>query len=226
MKNIINLIVLICLCSFGAQSQTGSSFGIRGGVNFQNINGTDDLEKDLANDLLTAFHAGIVATIPLVPTFYIQPGLLYTIKGAKFEDVVLNQTFSNTIKISYLEIPINFLFKPMLGSGHLLLGVGPYVALGIGGTSKYEGVGISRTNDIEFKNTVSVTDPIDGFYLKTIDMGANLLAGYEFGSGISFQLNAQLGLTEINPQDDRIISDKSSYKNTGFGISLGYNFYL
>jgi hypothetical protein len=45
--------------------------------------------------------------------------------------------------------------------------------------------------------------------------------------GIFLQLNGQLGMLKINPEDKRIItvySDKLSVKNTGFGLSLGYRF--
>jgi hypothetical protein len=63
----------------------------------------------------------------------------------KVNDVILGQSFNTTLKISYLELPLNFLYKPMLGKGHLLLGFGPYVAFGIGGKATYEGGGSSLT---------------------------------------------------------------------------------
>ncbi len=62
------------------------------------------------------------------------------------------------------------------------------------------------------------------FYVRPFDAGANLLAGYEFGFGISFQLNAQLGLLKVNPGYDGDSNDDTSVKNTGFGISVGYRF--
>jgi hypothetical protein len=57
-----------------------------------------------------------------------------------------------------------------------------------------------------------------------LDAGANAFAGYEMASGIFVQLNTQFGLVSINPQDKRIVDDKSSVKNSGFGVSLGYRF--
>ena len=129
----------------------GTSFGLRAGVNFQNINGKDENDDKLKNDILTGFNIGLNAEIPVGVDFYFQPGLLYTIKGAKNEDVILGQTFNTTIKISYLELPLNFLYKPLLGTGHLILGFGPYVAFGIGGKATYEGGGSSLTEKINFK---------------------------------------------------------------------------
>jgi hypothetical protein len=57
-----------------------------------------------------------------------------------------------------------------------------------------------------------------------LDAGANLLAGYEFSNRISFQLNAQLGLAKINSKYENSPNAKTSAKNTGFGVSLGYRF--
>jgi Outer membrane protein beta-barrel domain len=230
MKRSIPLLTAILFCSLFSQAQEatvkagGTTFGIRAGVNFQNINGKDASDNKLSNDLITGFNVGVNAEIPVAPEFYFQPGLLFSTKGAKNSEVTLGQTVNSTIHISYVELPLNFLFKPTLGTGHLLLGFGPYVALGVGGKAKYEGAGASVTEDIKFKKNVATTDPQNVAYFKPMDAGANLLAGYEFGNKLSFQLNAQLGMLKINPTYEGASNDKSSAKNTGFGLSVGYRF--
>ena len=230
MKIRISLVTIMILGTMLLQAQQkvnlrgNTSFGLRAGVNFQNINGKDENGDKLENDILTGFNIGVNAEIPVGVDFYFQPGLLYTIKGAKNEDVILGQSFNTTLKISYLELPLNFLYKPMLGKGHLLLGFGPYVAFGIGGKATYEGGGSSLTEKIKFKKTVKSSDPDDVVYIRPMDAGANMLVGYEFGNRVSFQLNTQLGLTKINPEYEGASNDKSSAKNTGFGFSLGFRF--
>ena len=230
MKKSIGLITSMILFTMFLQAQEkanpggNTSFGLRAGVNFQNINGKDENGDKLENDLLTGFNIGINAEIPVGVDFYFQPGLLYTIKGAKSKEVILGQTINGKMKISYLELPLNFLYKPLLGTGHLILGFGPYVALGVNGKVTYEGGGSSVDSDIKFKNKVMDTDSDDFVYIRPLEAGANLLAGYEFGNRVSFQLNAQLGLTKINPEYEGIPDDKTSAKNTGFGFSLGYRF--
>jgi hypothetical protein len=230
MKKRIGLIAVVVLGTIFSQAQQktsntgGTSFGFRGGVNFQNINGKDENGDKLENDILTGFNIGINAEIPVGVDFYFQPGLLYTIKGAKSKDVILGQTINGKVKISYVELPLNFLYKPMLGKGHLLLGFGPYVALGLSGKVTYEGGGSSLSSDIKFKNKVMTTDSDDVVYMRPLEAGANLLAGYEFGNRVSFQLNTQLGLTKINPEYEGETDDKTSAKNTGFGFSLGFRF--
>lgn len=230
MKKKIILMTLLIGAGLFAQAQQKTSpvsrttFGLRAGVNFQNITGKDANGNKLENDLLTGFNIGINAEIPVAPQFYIQPGVLYTIKGAKSKDVILGQEITGTLTIAYVEVPVNFIFRPLLGTGHLLLGFGPYVAFGVDGKAKYEGGGSSVSEDIVFKKDVKASDADNVVYIKPMDAGANMLLGYEFANKVSFQLNAQLGLTEINPTYEGSSNGQSSQKNTGFGFSIGYRF--
>ena len=104
----------------------------RAGVNFQNLNGKDEDGDKLDNKLKTGFNAGVNAEIPVGIDFYVQPGLLFSTKGSKFDDA------NGEIKrnISYIEIPVNFLYKPELGDGRMLLGFGPYAAFAVGGNTE------------------------------------------------------------------------------------------
>src|SRR5687768_33723 len=112
--------------AFSTKAQT--TFGIRAGVNFQNINGEDPDGDDLDFKLKTGFNIGVNAEIPVAPDFYVQPGVLFSTKGAKSK-----VDDDAKVKLSYIEVPINFLYKPVLGTGKLLLGIGPYVAFAVGG---------------------------------------------------------------------------------------------
>jgi opacity protein-like surface antigen len=194
--------VAATLFSTAIFAQSKTTFGIRAGVNFQNLNGKDENDDNLDNKLKTGFNAGVNAEIPVGIDFYLQPGVLFSTKGAKLSD-------SDTkINLSYVEVPVNFIYKPELGTGRMVLGFGPYAAYAVGGKIK------DPDSDIEFGD-----QPDE---LKRFDAGANLLAGYEFSNKLSFQLNAGLGLVNISnrPSGD----NKSTLKNTGFGVSLGYRF--
>ena len=175
-----------------AQSKT--SFGIRAGVNFQNLNGKDAEGDKLENKLKTGFNAGVNAEIPVGIDFYLQPGLLFSTKGAKAN------AGDATTNLSYVELPVNFIYKPELGTGRMVLGFGPYVGYALSG--KYKNGAIE--SDIKFG------DQLDE--LKRLDAGANLLAGYEFNNKLSFQLNAGLGLLDIHNKP--VGDNKSSIKNT------------
>ena len=225
---IISLLAIVLLTgtmAFGQDTgNTGMRFGILGGVNFQNLNGDNYNGDKLENDMLIGFHAGVNVLIPIAPEFYFQPGLLFSTKGAENEDVVLGTTIITTTNLSYIEVPLNLVYRGALGNGFVLVGFGPYVAYGIGGKVKIEGGSVTVENDIEFKNVVETGDDLLVPYYKAFDAGANIFAGYEMAGGIFLQLNAQLGMLNINPEDKRIADDKTAVKNTGFGLSLGYRF--
>ena len=224
-KQFIVLTTALVLGITMAYAQKGEdklvSFGIRAGVNLQKIYGDDFMGNKLTNDFITGFHAGINADLFISEGFYLQPGLLYSTKGAK----KTNNNTEYTQNISYIELPVNLLFKPQLGSGRLLLGAGPYAAYGISGKSKTKSGDAAVELDAKFKNKINAADYLNGlYYLKPFDFGGNIIVGYELNSGFSLQLNAQLGLSEINPEIDGVTADKSKWKNMGFGASLGYRF--
>lgn len=194
-----------------------TSFGLRGGINFYNINGKDVNGDKLDNKIKTGFNVGVNAEIPVGIDFYLQPGVLFTTKGAKEVDGP-----DNSVSLAYVEIPVNFLYKPELGTGRLLLGFGPYAAFGVGGSYKVSGAG---SRDVKFKGDITAAEALSGdLYVKRFDAGGNLLFGYEFANKFSAQLNASLGLVNINPDVEGNQLGESSTKNTGFGVSVGYRF--
>lgn len=205
-----------------AQTQTvtagGTTFGIRAGVNLQNLNGKEADGDKLENKLVPRFNVGVNAEIPVATDFYLQPGLLFATKGTKSEGGLSGD---DKLTLSYIELPVNFIYKPTLGAGKLLLGFGPYVAYGIGGKVKSD---VGGDIDVKFKGDVEAGDDPAKAYFKPFDAGANLLFGYELSNRLSAQLNAQLGLVNILPDYAGAQDSDARAANTGFGISLGYRF--
>lgn len=202
---------------WGEQDPQRTTFGIRAGLDFHNVVGTDAAGNDLENDLKPAFHIGVVADMPIATDFYIQPGLLWHSKGFQYDDNLIGEA---KVSIHYLELPVTLLYKPMVGNGNLVLGFGPYLAYGIGGKAKFDE---GDDQDVKFENEVGATDS-DAVYFRPWEAGANFTVGYQFMGNLSAQLHAQLGLTDINPDIEGGSSGETSYKNIGFGISLGYHF--
>lgn len=214
MKSKVLLIALATtVFAIGAKAQN-TTFGVRAGINFQNLTGKDVNGHKLDNKLKTGINIGLNAEIPIAEDFYVQPGLLFTTKGAK------DKTYRKVnTRLSYLEIPINLLFKPELGDGKLLLGFGPYAGIAVGGS--YTDAGGNKY-DFKFRHKVTYSELADGPYVRRMDFGANFLAGYELSNKLSFQLNAQLGLSNIQTKIEGQAVPK--IKNTGFGVSVGYRF--
>jgi hypothetical protein len=194
MKTRLIYIVLILILSAPlviAQNseKTNAAFGILGGVNFQNLNGKDYSGDKFTNDMIIGYHLGVNVMIPIVPQFYFQPGLMFSTKGAKYSD-------GSTARISYIELPLDAVYKALLGNGYFILGFGPYLGYAI------------STKGGDFKK---------------FDAGGSIFVGYETAGGIFFQLDTEQGMINIYP-DSGNSEDKSTIRNTGFGLSLGYRF--
>lgn len=216
------LVFTLFITSVMAQSDVPgkTSFAVLGGVNFQNLNGKDNSGDKLENDLIVGYHFGVNVQIPVAPEFYFQPGLQFSTKGAK--NTV--SAITNTYKLSYIELPLNFVYKGLLGKGYFMIGLGPYVAYGVGGKAIYEGGSSTSESKIKFKNEVVSGDPLSTVYIKPFDAGGDIFFGYEMAGGLFVQLNAQLGMINIRPDNYLLPDDSSTLKNTGYGISLGYRF--
>ena len=220
----VSLILIFTLLVSSAMAQTGeigkTRFAVLGGVNFQNLNGKDMSGDKLENDLIVGYHFGVNAQIPVAPEFYFQPGLQFSTKGAK--NTVSSLT--NTYKLSYIELPLNFVYKGLLGNGYFMIGLGPYLAYGVGGKAIYEGGSSTSESKIKFKSEVVSGDPLTEVYVKPFDAGGDIFFGYETAEGLFMQLNAQLGMINIKPDNYLYPDDSSTLKNTGYGLSLGYRF--
>lgn len=201
MKKIVFTVAALCI-AMATFAQT--TYGVKLGPNFSSLTTKSDGSKE-TNKMLVGLAGGVYANIPLAPQFYIQPSLNYEGKGGK------DKSSDAKLRLNYLTLPIDLLFKPEMpnGSGSWIVGVGPY--LGYGFSGKVSGGGASGD---PFK-TYGATG---GALLNRFDAGANVQLGYEMANGFNVSLNGELGLINIEKNGD---SDNSA-KNTSFGISLGY----
>ncbi len=217
------ILLLVAPASHGQlrrKVDTGMHFGIQGGLNVQTIVGKDYWGEKLNNDLFPGFHAGGSLILTFAPDLYIQPGILFSVKGAK--QTILTDDIKKTTRLSYIEVPVYVLFRPQLGDGHILLAAGPYAAYGIMGKERTK-IG-PITTELTVKYVSDATDrPTSYVYYRGPDAGANVYVGYELFNGIFFQINGQMGLLKINP-DYGITDDPASKKNIGFGASAGFRF--
>jgi len=192
------LFATFSVAALQANAQAGR-FGINAGVNFANINGKDAE----GTKLKTGFQAGVTYDIGLADEFVLQPGISYVQNGSK----VKGDEFDERWDLNYIQVPVTFQYQPALGTGNLLLGVGPYVGFGVG-----------KVKGSLFDDKVSSKSDWDDAGLKKVDAGGKLLVGYQLGMGLSFNLNANLGLANLSDDKD------AKFHNTSFGVTVGYKF--
>ena len=85
MKKLILLAALATGLMFTAKAQE-NGFGIRAGLNLSNARG--DFKDAVGGDIKmkAGFNIGVIYDYGFSESFYIQPGLYYTLKGVKAED--------------------------------------------------------------------------------------------------------------------------------------------
>jgi len=188
-------------------------WGIVAGPNFSSYTTKEGSDKETSS-LKTSVRAGVTVDLPLADEFFIGTGLLYAGKGGKDKDN--SDLASFKANLSYLQLPILFTYKPQVGTGNLVLGVGPYLAYGVGG--KLKGTIGTATGEVK-----AFDDEAGDFKLNRFDAGAGIQVGYEMPQGLYFGLNADLGL--VNAVSEKTINNTDySWKNTSFGVSVGYKF--
>ncbi|MGM9476157.1 porin family protein [Pedobacter sp. GSP4] len=224
-----SIAAFLIVFSHAAFAQT--KIGIRAGANFAKVSVRDEAGKKQETDYVPGFQIGLTVDVPLVEDVYLQPGFAYALKGFKNNNGGYYGYGENfKAKADYIELPINILYKPTVGKGKLLLGAGPYLAYGTGGswnsaTSAVIGdINIGNTGEIIFRNDAAEGHNLNSYtYGRPLDYGINVLTGYEFAGRFSIQLEGQLGLANLVP-DFGDYKPSGKLKNNAFGISLGYKF--
>lgn len=145
MKKILFILSLFVSGSAMAQNISG---GIKAGANFTNFTGGDF--SGLGKKAMVGFHAGGYLNFGLGPVA-IQPELLVSTAGAKFEDV------NEEVKLTYVSIPVMVQFKP---------GGGFYVEAG---------------PQFGFKISEDVKNSTIEDFAKDLDLGVGAGLGYTFG---------------------------------------------
>lgn len=209
MKKKYILLISLFFISFGV-AVAQISFGVRGAVNMFNMTIKDKDDDKLDTKMVPTWNAGLFAEIPLGTEFALRPEINYAQKGYKIDEV--NET---TTRLSYVEIPLIFLYKGALSGGNVLIGFGPYIATGIGGKAKN-----GNTEDVKFKKDITLQESTQNVYYKPLDSGAKIYAGYELANGLSFTIETSLGLVNIMPQVAG--NDNGDAKNVGFGLGIAY----
>lgn len=191
------------------KADQGVTFGIRGGLNFAGLSG--DVDDELGGR--TSFHVGVIADIPIVQSFYIQPGVFLSSKGAKYDWSDDGESYSETYNPLYIEIPILASYRYNFSDAdQLQVNFGPYFAFGVSGKCKceYEYDGDTEKEEYDYFGD-------DGF--KRFDCGLQVGAGIILARHYYVGLSYEFGLTKINDWDGG-----DGVKNHNFMISIGYNF--
>jgi hypothetical protein len=201
MKNLMKSTMVICLMFIIPVIQAQPKIGPTAGLNLSTMT-LKSMGVSLDPKTLVGFNVGVISEFNLKGNLALQPSLLFSTKGSKFS--VLEEDMK--ISPSYIEIPVNAVYKFGTGSPKYFLSAGPYFAFGIGGKVDYGG----ESADIAYGSD-------DSSDMKAFDYGLNLGAGVEINR-LVISAHYGLGLTNLAP----VTTDDTKMKNNVIGISISY----
>lgn len=200
MKKVL-LIVAMAMISTGAFAQ---SINVKAGMNVSSHIGDDDAKA------IIGFKAGAGVEFSITDMFSIEPSLMFATKGMKYEATILSSTVTAKVTQMYLELPILAKARINIGDNmNFTIGLGPYLAYGVGG--KWKTVGDTPSGGWDREGAKAFGD--NGY--RPFDAGVALAAGFEFGR-IIVGLDTELGLVKLH--------ENISNKNMSFSVGVGYRF--
>ena len=108
MKKVI--LTAMAVFAFSFANAQKAEFGIKGGLNIANQNFSG--EEAPSPSSIIGFHLGGFVDIKIADKFSIQPEVLYSTQGSKFNMLVdiedTEYDTENTFKLSYINIPVMF----------------------------------------------------------------------------------------------------------------------
>jgi hypothetical protein len=201
-------------------------FGIKAGVNLStaSVSGPPPVSiyDHPDHQYKTGFQAGVTADIGF-QHFSIQPGLFFITKGEKFrEDLAFliggqpNSTYETvSTNFNYLELPVNLLYKLQAAPAvRIYAGGGPYLGYGLSGKTTVHVRG-DETHDSQANAPFGSENTSE---YKSLDYGANFIAGVALKKHFTVDLNYSLGLRNI------AWTPGNGLKNRTLGLSVGYLF--
>jgi hypothetical protein len=213
MNKIILTMTALLAVSFakGQEKETSVNdvikFGVKAGVNLANLTG------DFDPSIKVGFHVGGFMEYKVSKKFTIQPELLYSTQGAKYNSTEVGDNISvsgeTNIKLAYLNLPV---MAKYYISNKFSLEAGPQIGFLLSAKNEFDFTGIYLGEPI----SVSGEEDIK-YDLNSIDFGINFGAGYDFNDKISLGLRYNLGLSDVS---DFYYFDKNSV----IQLSLGYKF--
>jgi len=163
MKKISVCITVAALLITATANAQHVNLGVKAGLNVYNIHNDNGTE----NDSKTGFHAGLLGHIHLSTHVALQPELVYSAEGAKYNNG------NSALKLGYINVPVMVQY---MFDGGFRLQAGPQVGFLVNAKTETNGVSTDR-KDIE---TVNFSLGVGASYLHS-PSGLGVDARYNFG---------------------------------------------
>lgn len=223
------LLLLLTASSVTAFAQL-PSIGIKGGANFATITSSGTPANMVAGSnvyanahTVTSFNFGVFVDVKL-GHFSLQPAVNFTGKGGKFDGLtgaLPNGSVSQVdtkYHLYYVQVPLNIVYHVPFVVGDFYIGAGPFVGMGVYGRKSLAADNNNNGTHTMLSSTGKVEFGDNGD-IRSDEYGAGAIAGIKLKGGLLFNLNYDLGLSNIAPDQAG-----NKFKNRVFGASIGFVF--
>lgn len=187
-------------------SSSDVRFGIKAGMNVSSLSKNETLEDQGSK---IGFNAGVFANIPVAESFSIQPEVLYSQYGDKYDYVVAGNRYSYANHLDYVTVPVMFQYNFI---PNLYVEAGPEFGFMVSAKNKAK----NETNNDVLAESGNYKDNFN-----TFNVGIGLGAGYYFTDNIGITARYVAGVTDI--AKDRP-SNSDAVRNNAFQVGLAYKF--
>jgi hypothetical protein len=164
-----------------------------------------------------AWQFGGVADVAMGDRLSVQPALLLSSKGPRYESGIVGVDYNIRYRPLYLHLPIPVLGSTDVGEIRVFGGIGPYVSIGLGGKVVVEGDIDAIGFDFEGDEPNKWGDDFGDHY-RGVDAGLLFTVGAEPAEGVQLALTYEQGLTNIAPNgnDNNIVRNRVLNLTTTF----------
>ena len=208
----------------GSNSNSSVHFGFRAGLNLSDVQGDavntfTSLAGYAPNGTITrqmrpGFYAGFYATLPIGPSFAIEPGISYSEKGTVLQGKVpvpaldfLNTKLTGTARLAYIDVPV--LAKVFITPGFYVY-AGPQASFLVSGKARVEAGALGFS---AFKQDFDISNQ-----LRKVDFAAVAGLGYQFENGLGLSAGYDYGLTSLDT------NNRFNAQNRVIKAGLNYSF--
>ncbi|MDQ0476377.1 MULTISPECIES: porin family protein [Chryseobacterium] len=199
-KLVLSAAIAISSLTFAQQ------FGIKAGMNVSSLS-TEEGLSDQGSKI--GFNAGVFMNAPLAENFSIQPELLYSQMGEKYNQTISGTTYARSKHLDYVTLPVMFQYN---ATPSFYLEAGPEFGLLVSAKNKFTNESANTT----IGESANYKDDLNAF-----NFGVGLGAGYYFTPNVGLTARYVAGVTDIAKERP---SGSSAVRNNVFQVGLAYKF--
>lgn len=191
-KTILSAAMLCGVALFNKVNAQHVSLGVKGGVNIAGV-------SNFSDDARIGANVGVFAHTQVSPNFCIQPEVLYSWQGGRFNSI----DGKKTLALNYIQVPVMFQYYPVK---QFYIEAGPQVAFLTNATVK----------NVDNTDKAGINDA----YRKA-DFAVNVGAGVRLTPQVGVFARYNIGLTDITTSD--ATTQHNQVGQVGAYIRLAHN---